>query len=74
MRARQNPTGRLDVAILAAAEKVTRTRLEPRAGFPLWDFIAPLAQAAVKRMGVPRKNLLSSGLGKAVQDAIGGRL
>jgi len=74
MRARQNPTGRADLLVLAIAERATRTRLEPRAGVPLWDFLEPLAQAAIKRIGVPRKNLLASGLGKAVQDAIGGRL
>jgi len=71
---RANPTGRADLLLLGLAERVTRTRLEPRAGFLLWDYLKPAAESAIKRIGVPKRNLLSDGFGKALRDAIGGRL
>ena len=69
-----NHKGRVDLLALALAERLTHERLEPRiGGVPVWDFLKPLAQesiaAGMRALGVPRKNLLDTPLGKAAVDA-----
>jgi hypothetical protein len=69
-----NPQGRLDVALLAIAERLTEAHLKPRVGNALvWPVLKPLAQEGIKRLGVSRKNLLDTPLGKAVAAAFEGR-
>jgi hypothetical protein len=69
-----NPQGRLDVALLAIAERLTEAHLKPRAGGALvWPVLKPLAQEGIKRLGVSRKNLLDTPLVKAVSAAFEGR-
>jgi len=70
-----NPHGRLDLLALAVAERLTHARLEPRIGVPVWDALKPLAERGIKqgmkRLRVPRKNLLATPLGKIVAQACG---
>ena len=71
-----NPKGRVDVLALSIAERLTHEKLEPRiGGVPVWDALKPLAQegikAGMKALGVPRRNLLDTPLGKIVSDALG---
>jgi hypothetical protein len=72
-----NPKGRLDVLALAVAERLTAKHVEPRIGFPVWDVLKPLAEegirAGMKRLRVPRKNLLATPFGKAMARACGER-
>jgi hypothetical protein len=68
-----NPKGRADLALLAVAERVTRTRLEPRLGVRLWDCgLAPVAAGIIRELGIPKRNLFKSGFGRAVEAALGG--
>jgi hypothetical protein len=69
-----NPKGRVDVLALAVAERLTHDRLEPRIGnAPVWDALKPLAEqgirAGMKALGIPRKNLLASDFGRALESA-----
>ena len=68
-----NPQGRLDVALLAIAERLNAKHLESRLGCSVWPALKPLAQEGIKRLGVSRKNLLKTPLGKAVAAAFDGR-
>lgn len=70
-----NPKGRVDVLALALAERLTHERLEPRIGnVPVWDALKPIVQegikAGMKAAGVPRKNLLATGFGAALESAL----
>jgi hypothetical protein len=68
-----NPKGRADLALLKVAERVVRTRVEPRLGVRLWDFgLQPVAEGLIRELGVPKRNLFKSGFGRAVEAAIGG--
>jgi len=68
-----NPKGRADLALLAVAERVTRTRVEPRLGVPLWDFgLQPVAEGLIRELGIPKRNLFKSGFGRAIEVALGG--
>ena len=60
---------------LALAERLTHERLEPRIGnVPVWDALKPIAEQGIKvgmkALGVPRKNLLNTGFGKALETAL----
>jgi hypothetical protein len=71
----RNPKGRVDVLARALAERLTHERLEPRIGnVPVWDVLKPIAEqgikAGMKSLGVPCKNLLNSGFGKALEAAL----
>jgi hypothetical protein len=72
-----NPKGRLDVLALAVAERLTAKHVESRIGFPVWDALKPLAERGIKegmkRLRVPRKNLLATPLGKIVMQAMEGQ-
>lgn len=73
MKARVNPVGRLDLAALNVAERLTRRHVEPHTG-PLWDCAKPVVAELIKRAGLPARNVLRSGFGKALAEAIRGRL
>ncbi len=69
-----NPKGRVDVLAMALAERLTHAKVDPHygvdfAGRVVWPALKPIAQegikAAMKALGVPRKNLLDTPLGKA---------
>ena len=69
-----NPKGRVDVLALSVAERLTHEKLEPRiGGVAVWNALKPLAEqgikAGMKSLGVPRKNLFETPLGKIVADA-----
>jgi hypothetical protein len=69
-----NTQGRLDMALLAIAERLTEAHLKPRIGGALvWPVLKPLAHEGIKRLGVTRKNLLDTPLGKAVAAAFESR-
>lgn len=74
---RTNPKGRLDVLALSVAERLTHTHVESRYGVDVWPALKPLAQegikAGMKALGVPRKNLLASEFGKALESALQSR-
>ena len=68
-----NPQGRVDVLALSLAERLTRTHVNPQLGASVWDCLKPIAEqgikAGMKALGVPKKNLLETPLGKVVADA-----
>ena len=71
-----NPKGRVDLLALAVAERLTHERLEPRiANVAIWDVLKPLAEqgikAAMKALGVPKRNLFDTPTGKAIAAAVG---
>lgn len=45
--------GRVDVALVRAAELVIRKWVEPALGAPVWPHVGPVVQAAVKEYGIP---------------------
>lgn len=66
-----SPIGRLDVLALKSARRVFETRARvPK----MWPIIEPLAQIGIaegmKRLGIPKRNLLKTKLGKAFVDAL----
>jgi len=67
-----NPKGRADLALLRVAERVVRTRVEPHLGVRLWDCgLEPVAAGLIREF-VPKRNLFKTGLGRAVEAALGG--
>jgi hypothetical protein len=68
-----NPRGRLDVLALAVAERLFGEHVEKRIGVKVWPALQPLAEEGVKRgmkhLGIPRKNLLNTPVGKSVEAA-----
>ena len=67
------PKGRVDMLALSLAQQLTHAHVESRIGVDVWPALQPLAQegirAGMKALGVPRKNLLDTPLGKIVADA-----
>ena len=60
---------------LSLAERLTHERLEPQlGGAPVWDALKPIAEQAIKagmkELGIPRKNLLATGFGAALESAL----
>jgi hypothetical protein len=56
---RDNPTGRMDIAIVRVAEMIVRGPMEKMCnGLPLWDFgVGRVVEAMVTQSGVPSKPL-----------------
>ena len=71
-----NPKGRVDVLALSVVERIILSRAANGSPIPaIWDALKPAAEQAIKAgmkaAGVPRKNLLATGFGAALESALG---